>query len=278
MKILAKAVLVGLLAVASIGSVTAQSIMSRDDWGAKKGIVERMKRHSLQEIVVHHTGVKQQQKYSLKQKLRGLQSYSQGKKNWGDVPYHYYIDKHGEIGEGRSLKYSGDTNTGYNPANRIHVVLEGHFDDEVPSHNQVSALAALVQSLQGQYSIPSSKISGHKDHVSTDCPGHNLHPLVLQMAAGQAADLASNYVPTCSGVLIDDQCFSLNEVYKLAQTHLLQQGCYTGAIDGDWGPMSRGSLAGYNGANGTSFSMESPSGRKQFVEHLGTPGSRSCSN
>jgi hypothetical protein len=278
MRTLAKIVLVGLLAIVSTSSVTAQTIVSRDSWGAKPGITSRMKNHSIKEIVIHHTGVKQQKKYSLKQKLRGLQGFSQGKKNWGDVPYHFYIDMHGEIGEGRELKYSGDTNTGYNPANRIHIVLEGHFDGEVPSTGQISSMAALVGSLQNRFSVPSHKISGHMDHVSTDCPGENLLPLVRQMAAGQTSDLASSYVAPCTGAKFDGQCFGLGEIYEMAQTHLLSHGCYAGVVDGDWGPMSRASLKAYNAANGTSFSVDSENSRARFLEHFSETGSRSCSN
>ena len=278
MKTLTKTILFGLFVIVPIGSVTAQTVLSRDSWGAKPGITSRMKQHSIQEIVIHHTGVKQQKKYSLKQKLRGLQSYSQGKKDWGDVPYHFYIDMHGAIGEGRELRYAGDTNTPYNPANRIHIVLEGHFDGEVPSAGQVSSMAALVDNLQSRFSIPSNKISGHMDHASTDCPGEHLLPLVRQMASGGVASLAKGYVAPCSGAELDGHCFGLNEFYEMAQTHLLSYGCYGGAIDGDWGPMSRASLESYNLANGSNFSVKTEKSRAQFLQHFGSSNSRSCSN
>src|SRR5262245_330084 len=114
----------------------APDIVRRPAWGAKPANTEMMKPQTPHEIVIHHTSVRQQPKLTLEQKLRGLQSFSQTpgtvnarpKPAWGDVPYHFYIDLAGRIGEGRDLNYAGDTNTKYSTANRIQIVLEGHFD------------------------------------------------------------------------------------------------------------------------------------------------------
>jgi hypothetical protein len=126
--------------------------------------------------------VKQQPRLSLERKLWGLQSFSQNpgtvngrpKVAWGDMPYHFYIDSAGRIGEGRDLAYAGDTNTKYSTADRIQIVLEGHFDQEEPSPAQLEALDRLVVWLARKYRVAPDKISGHDDHVSTDCPGKHL--------------------------------------------------------------------------------------------------------
>ena len=152
----------------------APKIVSRAEWNAKPPILSRMRNQQPDEIVIHHTGVKQQPQVSLEQKLRGLQSFSQGKKKWGDSPYHFYIGVSGRIGEARNIAYAGDTNTKYDVMNRIQVVVEGHFDKERPNEKQLASLRRLVSWLTSKYLIPSDKITGHGDHVSTDCPGKNL--------------------------------------------------------------------------------------------------------
>jgi hypothetical protein len=167
-------------AVAQNGA--APPIVPRAAWGAKPAKTDMMKPQTPREIVIHHTSVKQQPKLSLERKLRGLQSFSQTpgtvngrpKVAWGDVPYHFYIDSAGHIGEGRDVGYAGDTNTKYSTANRIQIVLEGHFDTEEPAAAQLQSLDRLVVWLAKRYRVPAGKISGHNDHVSTDCPGKHL--------------------------------------------------------------------------------------------------------
>ena len=170
--------LLAVCVVATAHATDAPQIVTRDQWGAKPPVTERMERQSPTEIVIHHTGVRQQPKLSLERKLRGLQGFSQGEKKWGDSPYHYYIDVTGRIGEARDVAYAGDTNTAYSVQDRILVVLEGHFDTETPAPEQVAALKQLIAWLSAKYAIAGSKISGHNDHVPTDCPGKNLKTLL----------------------------------------------------------------------------------------------------
>lgn len=151
-------------------------IVTRAAWGAKAPIPKRMTRQIPREIIIHHTGVRQQPKISLERKLRGLQVYSQGKKAWGDSPYHYYIDVTGRIGEARDVAYAGDTNTKYSVKDRIQVVVEGHFDRDHPTTAQLTSLKALVVWLAGQHIVAGEAISAHNDHAQTDCPGKRLKP------------------------------------------------------------------------------------------------------
>jgi hypothetical protein len=177
---------------------TAPEIVPRSAWGAKPANAELMKPQAPREIVIHHTAVRQQPKLSLERKLRGLQSFSQTpgsvngrpKAAWGDVPYHFYIDAAGRIGEGRDVGYAGDTNTEYSTANRIQIVLEGHFDAEQPAPAQLRSLDRLVLWLAAKYRVPASKVSGHNDHAATDCPGQHLKsylPTLREKVATSAA-------------------------------------------------------------------------------------------
>jgi hypothetical protein len=176
----------------------APDVVRRSAWGAKPADTALMKPQTPHEIVIHHTSVRQQPKLTLEQKLRGLQSFSQTpgtvnarpKPAWGDMPYHFYIDLGGRIGEGRDVKYAGDTNTKYSTANRIQIVLEGHFDKEQPTPAQLQSLDRFVIWLAAKYRVPAGKISGHNDHVPTDCPGSNLKdhlPALRDMVAKASA-------------------------------------------------------------------------------------------
>jgi hypothetical protein len=178
-----------LAALAAVAAPRAQAqlaeappIVPRSAWGAKPPNTEMMRKQTPREIVIHHTSVSQQPKISLERKLRGLQSFSQKpgtvngrpKVAWGDMPYHFYIDAAGRIGEGRDVGYAGDSNTKYNTANRIQIVVEGHFDKEEPSTAQLAALDRLVVWLARKYRVRAPGITGHDDHASTNCPGTHL--------------------------------------------------------------------------------------------------------
>lgn len=166
-------------------------IVARADWGATAATETLMRRQTPKGIIIHHTGVRQQNKVSLEKKLRGLQSFSMqpgtlsGTKNkkptWGDMPYHFYIDVTGHIGEGRAVAFAGDTNTGYDTDGFIQVVVEGEFETEKPAPEQLAALDRLTVWLAAEYTVAPDRITGHNDHAPSDCPGKNLKPYLEEL-------------------------------------------------------------------------------------------------
>jgi hypothetical protein len=167
----------------------APRILGRKEWKAAEP-VSKMKPHSLSFITIHHTATKQKPNMSLAQKLQNLQKFSQhegelagGKKKpaWPDVPYHFYIACSGDIGEGRDINFVGDTNTEYDPTGHILVTLEGNFEDEEPTPEQMKAAKALVRWLAAKYHVPSEKIRTHKDYAKTQCPGKNLYERIAEL-------------------------------------------------------------------------------------------------
>src|ERR1700733_12548054 len=144
----------GSSAAASAQKVAAPRIVSRAAWKAEPADEALMQRQTPTALIVHHTDTAQARKRSLEVKLRNLQHFSinpgtlaetgKAKPAWGDVPYHYYIDVSGRIGEGRSPAFAGDTNTDYDAVGYIQVVVEGNFETETPDHRQLAALDALV--------------------------------------------------------------------------------------------------------------------------------------
>jgi hypothetical protein len=171
------------------------SILTRKEWGALKPVLP-MRKHVPSQITIHHTAVKQAPARTLADKLRALQKFSiersplangRIKEAWADIPYHFYIAVDGAIGEGRPLQYVGDSNTPYDPSGHALIVLEGNFENEEPTPMQYQSLQKLVISIARQYHIAPDKISGHKDHAETACPGTNLYNLIPQLKQAVAA-------------------------------------------------------------------------------------------
>ena len=158
-------------------------IVSRAEWGARDPVLP-MREHRIERITIHHTATRQDTSRSLAQKLRALQAFSQrddslgdGRKKpaWADVPYHYYIAVDGTVGEARSWRYVGDSNTPYDPTGHLLIVVEGNFEDEQLTEPQMRALEALVTSFARRFRVPGERLGGHKDYASTRCPGKTLY-------------------------------------------------------------------------------------------------------
>lgn len=155
----------------------------RESWGANAPLAA-MKTHRISRITIHHTATLQKPEQTLRDKMKALQEFSQHpgvlgngkpKPAWPDVPYHFYIDCHGKIAEGRDVKFVGDTNTEYDPTGHALVVLEGNFEEEQPTDAQLAALRKMILWLAAWYHVAPEKIAGHKDYAQTACPGKNLY-------------------------------------------------------------------------------------------------------
>jgi len=137
---------------ASSETVPRPDIVSRGQWGAKNPIGDA-KEHTVHFITIHHTATRQKKGVSIEKKMQSLQNFSQTESRldtgklkpvWFDIPYHFYISVDGKIAEGRSIKFVGDTNTDYDPAGHTLVVLEGNFENEEPSAEQLRSLQAIA--------------------------------------------------------------------------------------------------------------------------------------
>ncbi len=169
-----------------IEEIKIPNIIDRQSWKAKDAILSP-KTHEITHITVHHTATLQKKDLPIETKLTRLQNFSQSvsklasgkeKPAWSDVPYHYYIAFDGKIGEGREIKYVGDTNTEYDPTGHALIVLEGNFETETVTEDQQKSLIAMIKWLTSKYKVLTDKIKVHNDFAKTACPGKNLKSLM----------------------------------------------------------------------------------------------------
>jgi hypothetical protein len=177
----------------------APVIITRQAWGAKQAL-PGMKPQLVTGIILHHTGVRKDPSTTLERKMRGLQSFSQNpgevspghmKPSWPDVPYHFYVDATGRIAEGRDPNFAGDTNTDYDTSGFIQIVVEGDFEMEAPSAEQLSSLRDLLAWVLYSKGLTVESIAVHRDHAPTDCPGRNLIAVLPGLLAQVKTKLAS---------------------------------------------------------------------------------------
>ena len=121
-------------------------------------------------IVLHHTGGADID--------ASAEEIDQWHKNdgWVGIGYHYVIRKDGTIEKGRPDWAVGAHAYGEN-WHTIGIHLSGDFSVAEPTEAQIESTAMLLANLCTDYGLPIDEdhIVGHRDLMSTDCPGDNLY-------------------------------------------------------------------------------------------------------
>lgn len=100
---------------------------------------------------------------------------------WSGIGYHYYIRKKGQIYSGRPQWAVGSHCKGLNTSS-LGICLEGNFEKEKPSEEQLNSLRWLVKYLSGLF--PIKNVYGHRDINATLCPGKYLYSHVSSLTPG----------------------------------------------------------------------------------------------
>ena len=111
-------------------------------------------------------------------------------KGWGDIGYHYVVDRGGRVWEGRELKWQGAHVKNCNE-NNLGICCLGNFDEQSPSDEQLEALERMLGCVMQRYRIPVARVRTHQEWPSarTACPGRALQREMVSMRARQLASL-----------------------------------------------------------------------------------------
>jgi hypothetical protein len=120
----------------------------------------------LEYIVIHHTAS------TAKETVEQIHNFHINNNGWAGIGYHFYIRKDGTIYKGRDEKYAGAHCVDYNSIS-LGICLEGNFEIEQPTDNQLKSLTELLQYLKNKYG--NVQVVGHRDLNATACPGKNLY-------------------------------------------------------------------------------------------------------
>jgi hypothetical protein len=151
-------------------------VICRDAWGARPPGAT-MVAHTLQRLTLHHTAARLDSSADAPARARSHQAFHQGE-GFADLAYHFLVDTHGNILEGRPVGYAGETFTEYDPAGHFLVCCEGNYDSQEPSEAQLDSVADLFAWAARTHSVDPSTLGGHRDYAATSCPGDLLYPLL----------------------------------------------------------------------------------------------------
>jgi len=162
-------------------------------------------------FIVHHTGEVTDETRDPMELMRAIYYYHTITRGWGDIGYHYVIDKQGNIYEGRA---GGATMVGAHTAlhnvGSVGISLMGNFQYEQPTPNQLKVLTLVLADHANRFKVDpaarsfwlgtnSYNVDGHnavsREGYGTACPGENLRVLLPEIRK-QAKALATTFKTT----------------------------------------------------------------------------------
>ena len=163
------------------------AIISRQEWNARVPAADMEPLIPIQ-FIIHHSGVLQTPDVWIGDRMANIQNYHMDILGFPDILYHYYIDVFGNIAEGREIQFEINREL-YNSSQTIHITLEGNFEIELMTPEQLESLDQLLCLLSDTFAIDPVEIYGHKDFYSaTACPGNALY-LEIENIMARVEDL-----------------------------------------------------------------------------------------
>lgn len=173
-------------------SVEAPTLVTRSKWDAKPYNGRSSGMSSYEYIVIHYSaGDLAADLDAGKRRVREIQVYHQTK--WSDIGYHFLIDSVGNVYQGRPFiddkplasvpKLALGAHVKKQNSGKIGICLLGCFHpayderpcfDEIPT-TMMDATVGLASFLCQAYKMDSERIRGHRDFLSTSCPGDILY-------------------------------------------------------------------------------------------------------
>ena len=187
------------------------SIISRSAWGARNNTYCDSPRtgNETRGVVVHHTAGSNS--YSKSQSagiVRAVQAYHMKSRDWCDIGYNFLVDKYGQIFEGRNGgvdKPVRGAHAGDKAVNTytMGVSMMGTYSSTEPTTATKDAMVKLIgwrlgttfHAAKGTYSVGSytlNRIAGHRNVVSTACPGQKAYAWLS--ASGGLRDRVEAYI------------------------------------------------------------------------------------
>jgi uncharacterized protein with LGFP repeats len=161
-------------------------------------------------VFIHHTaGSNHYSESESAAVVRGIYAFHTQSRGWCDIAYNFLVDRYGNVFEGRRggihLPVRGAHAGDYN-VNTTGIALMGDFTSASPTRAMKRSLVQLVAwrmgtAYHGAYGNPTvhgtsfKRISGHRDAMSTTCPGQVVYDWLPTLRYRVATRLGSYRSP-----------------------------------------------------------------------------------
>ena len=196
------------------GAVAVPTIASCATWGARNpSSTLTQLTNDPNKILIHHTATANSTDYSQSHAYalaRSIQDYHMDVNGWADTGQNFTVSRGGYITEGRHYSLSklsagsGFVTSAHCPGQNTQAVgieNEGTYTSLTPPTALWNKLVDLCAYICSQYGIASSQIYGHRDFVSTQCPGDAFY---AQLPALKSAVQAKLDAATAWSAVIDN--------------------------------------------------------------------------
>lgn len=189
-------------------------------------------------------------------RVRGIQSYHISGNGWADIAYSLLVCAHGYVYVGRGINRrtaANGTNSGNQNWYAVCALIGG---SQQPTAAMVQGIKDAVAYLRKSGGA-ASRVNGHRDHLSTSCPGNPLYAMVRAGTFGSGGSTSPTPPPSGGGTTPttegDEEMLGLKEGdsgprVEALQTSLRHAGF--GSLLGTYGP----NKDGVDGAYGPSVS------------------------
>lgn len=173
------------------------TLYDREDWGAAQPRDMTEQGWDAHEVFLHHTSDTAAGLFSLGEQCARMRYYqrlhmgAEGHEAWADIGYHFvafppFVTPAGtevpaRLFQGRERHFVPAAQEGHNRGT-LAVCVVGNYQKQVVPRNVIYAVEVLLKDLMSR-GAPLKTLGGHKDVVSTECPGRNLYSEVTRIAA-----------------------------------------------------------------------------------------------
>ena len=163
-------------------------VITRSTWSRGNPNFKNMNRMlPVKHITIHHDGMQPMVGSSesvAKSRLESIRHFHRNGRGWGDIGYHFAIDRAGRIWEARPIGWQGAHVKDHNEGN-IGILAMGNFDQQSPSDAQVAALAKHVAAVASRYRISPTNIRTHQEWAATACPGRYMQSRIVSLRSNR---------------------------------------------------------------------------------------------
>lgn len=155
-------------------------LITRSQWGARKPRgVTPLPLSRVDTIVIHYSSAYSDEFSPYTSRVRGIQNYHMDHNGWNDIAYNFLVSRSGDIFEGRGFGVMSAA-TLHNNDHTIAICFlgtdrSGRDDVTDKGRRAIADVIAEINRRAGR----TLKVKGHRDFVSTECPGDELYHWVV---------------------------------------------------------------------------------------------------
>ncbi|MGH3656895.1 MAG: peptidoglycan recognition protein family protein [Micromonosporaceae bacterium] len=245
-------------AAAADTAVPSPEIHGTDAWGARDSTEPvTIRDYRPDKIIVHHTATANRTDYSLQWAYalsRAMQNWHMDHNGWIDTGQNFSITRGGHVTEGRhrsletlrgGVSFVHGAHAGPANGTSIGIENEGTYVTVRPTDALMASLVDFCAYTCQQYGIEPARIFGHRDFMSTQCPGNVLYDMLPQLRRDVADKLGQSPPPLRWPTAFKGDG---GERVRTVQ-HLLRHHGATITVDGSFGPVTDGAVRDFQTAH-----------------------------